>query len=69
MSAVWVYVTVGNQEEAEKISQIIVKERLAACANILGSTTAIYWWEDRVERSPEVAFILKTHTDLLDTVI
>ena len=69
MSAIWIYVTTSDQEEATEIAQILVQQRLVACANVLGSTTAIYWWEGKVERSPEVAFIMKTRADLLDAVI
>ena len=68
MSKIWVYVTAGNQEDATNIAQTLVEERLVACANILGPTTAIYWWEGKVEMSPEVALILKTRSDLLDAV-
>ncbi len=68
MSAVWVYVTASDHEEAAKLGHALVEERLAACANILGSTTAIYWWEGKVESSPEVALIMKTRADLLDVV-
>ena len=69
MSLIWVYVTASDQEEATDIAQILVEERLVACANILGPTTAVYLWEGKVERSPEVAFIMKTRADLLDAVI
>ena len=68
MSAIWVYVTVNDQQEAINISQTLVEERLVACANVLGETTAIYWWEGKVERSSEVALIMKTRADLLDAV-
>ena len=54
MSAIWIYVTTGDQEEATNIAQILVEERLVACANILGSTTAIYLWEGKVVRDPKL---------------
>ena len=68
MSAVWVYVTTSDQEEAENIGQILVEARLAACANVLGPITAIYWWEEKVERSCEASLIIKSRADLLDAV-
>ena len=68
MSAIWVYVTVNDQQEAINISQTLVEERLVACANVLGETTAIYWWEGKVERGSEVALIMKSCADLLDQV-
>ena len=68
MAAVWVYVTASDNEEAEILGRTIVEERLAACANILGRTTAIYWWEGRVESSSEVALVLKTSDDMVASV-
>ena len=68
MAAVWVYVTASDNEEAEMLGRAMVDERLAACANILGRTTAIYWWEGRVESSSEVALVLKTSDDMVASV-
>ncbi|NNJ69795.1 MAG: divalent-cation tolerance protein CutA [Kiritimatiellales bacterium] len=55
-----VYVTAANRAEAERIAVTVVEERLAACANLLGDIESIYWWEGKVCREQEVAFVLKT---------
>lgn len=65
MAAVWVYVTATDAAEAEKLGRAAVEARLAACANVLGATTAIYWWEGQVESAPEAALVLKTREDLM----
>lgn len=68
MSAAFIYVTASDQEEAFHIGQVLVEERLVACVNIFGATTAMYWWEGKVETSPEVALVLKTRAELVDAV-
>jgi len=68
MAAVWVYVTAADQAEAERLGRAAVEARLAACANLLGPTTAVYWWEGKVESGPEVALVLKTRADLVDAL-
>ena len=68
MSAVWVYVTASDAAEAEKLGRAVVEARLAACANILGPTTAIYWWEGQVESGQEVALVLKSRQDLVPAI-
>ena len=68
MSAAFIYVTASDQEEAFHIGQVLVEERLVACVNIFGATTAMYWWEGKVERSSEVALVLKTRVELVDAV-
>lgn len=66
MSAVLIYVTVPSREEARKIADALVGERLAACANILGEMTSVYWWEGAMQEDKEVALILKTEEALVE---
>jgi periplasmic divalent cation tolerance protein len=69
MSQHLVYVTAASNDEARAIAKTIVSERLAACANILGSMESVYWWDGAVQSEPEVNFILKTKTELLEPLI
>ena len=69
MAACSIYLTAANQAEAEKISRTLVEERLAACANVLGPIRSFYWWQGKVQDDAEVAFLLKTRTDLIDCVV
>lgn len=57
---VFVYVTAPNLEEARKLARSAVEERLAACANVLGSIESYYYWEGKFESGTETALILKT---------
>jgi periplasmic divalent cation tolerance protein len=57
---VTVYATFASAEEAERISRMLVEERQAACANILGPIRSIYRWEGKVEEAAEVAALFKT---------
>ena len=59
-SVVWVYVTAGDAEEATEIGRALVRERLAACVNILPGHTAIYRDEGTLREAEEVAFVAKT---------
>jgi periplasmic divalent cation tolerance protein len=68
MENIVVNITCGNMEEAEKISKALVEEKLVACANILGGIKSIFWWEGKVERSPEVAVTMKTVRNNFDKV-
>jgi periplasmic divalent cation tolerance protein len=61
-----VLLTVGSQQEAERIAEALVTEHLAACVNVIGPITSIYHWEGRVERGQELLLIIKTRTALYD---
>jgi periplasmic divalent cation tolerance protein len=55
--------TVSTREEAERIGRVLVEERLAACAQIAGPVTSMYWWKGQVEQSSEWYCHLKTMED------
>ncbi|HYD36895.1 MAG TPA: divalent-cation tolerance protein CutA [Allosphingosinicella sp.] len=66
---VTVYATFGSDEEARRLARVLVEERLAACANILGDCHSIYRWQGEIEESAEVAALFKTRADLAETLI
>jgi periplasmic divalent cation tolerance protein len=66
MAHVVVFVTASSAEEADRIGQSLVHERLAACANLVPAITSSYWWKGRVERAGEALLVLKTRHDLVD---
>jgi periplasmic divalent cation tolerance protein len=66
---VTVYATFASDEEARRIARILVEERLAACANILGSCHSIYRWQGAIEESEEVAALFKTGADRAEALI
>ena len=53
-----VYMTAGSDEEARKIASTLIDSRLAACVNILGPITSVFYW-DGVQHEQEVALIAK----------
>jgi len=68
MAASLLYVTAESKEEAVRIGRELVEKRLAACANVIPSTTAVYWWEGEVQEDGEAVLIVKTRDDLVETV-
>jgi periplasmic divalent cation tolerance protein len=66
---VTVYATFADAAEAQRIARILVEERLAACANILGSCRSIYRWQGTIEESEEVAALFKTTAEGARAVI
>tara|TARA_R110001592_G_scaffold67101_2_gene205958 strand:+ start:513 stop:884 length:372 start_codon:yes stop_codon:yes gene_type:complete len=69
MTAKFIYMTAADLDEARRIAETLVGERLIACANILGAMESVYRWDGRVTRGHEVAVILKTRSDLADAAI
>ena len=63
-----IYVTVETEEEAMRIGNELVKSRLAACVNLIGGMTSLYWWEGKVQQGAEVVLIAKTRAELVDAL-
>uniref|UniRef100_A0A6M2DJ12 Putative cuta1 divalent ion tolerance protein n=1 Tax=Xenopsylla cheopis TaxID=163159 RepID=A0A6M2DJ12_XENCH len=56
------YVTVPSQDVAKNIAKNLVKEKLAACVNIIPNITSIYSWKDNIEEDSELLMMIKTKT-------
>ena len=61
--AVIVFMTAPKREEAERLAEIIINERLAACVQILPEITSFYHWQGKIERDSEVLILAKTTID------
>ena len=55
--------TFPDAETARKISNQLVAEKLAACANILPSVESIYRWKEKIESGGETLVFFKLSED------
>jgi len=53
-----------KRENADMISREMVEKRLAACVQITGPVTSLYWWKDNIEKTEEWLLIIKTRKEL-----
>ena len=58
--ALIVFVTVPSAEDASRIGESLVSEKLAACVNVVPGIESIYRWEGKVTRDAEWLLIIKT---------
>jgi len=63
-----VFVTAKDKREAEKISQLLLEERIIACANIVSPVTSFFHWVGRVEMAEECLVVMKSRRDLFNEV-
>ena len=68
MDAVFAYVTAGSHEEATRLARTIVRERLAACANVLPRMHSVYWWEGEIGEADESVVLFKTRRDRFEAL-
>jgi periplasmic divalent cation tolerance protein len=61
-----VMVTTASKQEAEKIAQRLLKERLIACANIIGPVSSLFYWSGKMEKAEEYLIFMKSRKDLFE---
>jgi periplasmic divalent cation tolerance protein len=64
MSETMTFVTCKDRREASLIARSLVKEKLAACVNVVPGVASIYRWAGKVEEAREVMLIVKSRRSL-----
>lgn len=64
-----VLITAGSQDEADRLADALVAEKLAACVNLVPGITSVYRWEGKVQRDQEWLLVAKSHRDTLDQLV
>jgi periplasmic divalent cation tolerance protein len=59
-----VVTTTEHREDAERIAQALVEERLAACVQVAGPVTSTYRWQGKIENAQEWQCCAKSRRDL-----
>ena len=60
-----VFVTAPDRRTARALAASALRQRLAACVNLLPGVESHYWWKGKLEVGKEILLILKTTQRLL----
>jgi periplasmic divalent cation tolerance protein len=64
-----VFITTSGNEEASKIAELLLKQRKAACVNIVSGVDSSFWWKRNIDSAQESLLIIKTRASVLSKVI
>jgi periplasmic divalent cation tolerance protein len=64
-----VFITAGSEEEAHRIAELLVRERKAACVNIVPRVESVFEWEGKLELARESLLIAKTRASLFPELV
>ena len=67
-AALLLYTTFPDEAVGLEIGESLVRERLAACVNIIPGMRSVYAWNGAVERGSEAVGIIKTREGLREAV-
>ena len=62
-----VLVTAGSEDEAVRLAEVLVQEKLAACVNLM-PVESIYIWEGSLQRDREWQLLIKTNLTRFDAL-
>ena len=60
-----VFVTTSSEEEADKISSLLLEKRTAACVNVIPRIKSRFWWQGKLDSAQESLLIIKTRAALM----
>ena len=64
-----IFVTASNKKEAQKIAAGLIKQKLAACVNIVDKVDSLFFWEGKTQKAKESLLIIKSRKDKMPKVI
>jgi periplasmic divalent cation tolerance protein len=62
-------ITAGSREEAERIADTLVVERLAACVNVIPGVLSVYHWAGKVQHDQEWLLIVKSRSEVVEDLV
>lgn len=60
MEQIVIFITTASIDEAEKISNALVEQKLVACSNVISPIHSIFRWQGEICKEAEVLLILKS---------
>jgi len=57
---VLILVTTGGRDDAERLGEALVVERLAACCSVVPTVHSFYYWDGQLQREHEALLLIKT---------
>jgi len=63
MSALLVLTNLPDRAAAERIADLLIEKKLAACVNILAPCRSVYRWKGAVQHDEEHPMLVKTTTE------
>ena len=67
--AALIWCPLASLEEARRVADILLGERVVACANILPSIESRFLWQGERDNAQEAAVLFKTLPRLVDTAL
>jgi periplasmic divalent cation tolerance protein len=64
-----IFITAAHKKEARLIAQALLKNKLAACVNIIDKIESFFWWQGKIDCAEEALLLVKSKKSKLPKII
>ena len=64
-----ILITIDSREAADRLAEILLGKKLAACVNILPDVSSHFWWKGAPDTEKELLLVIKTRASLVDDIV
>jgi len=64
-----VLVTAKDKKEAQKIAVSLIKQKLAACVNVIDKVDSVFFWAGKIDQVKESLLVIKSKKEKLPQII
>ncbi|MCU0652518.1 MAG: divalent-cation tolerance protein CutA [Candidatus Omnitrophica bacterium] len=64
-----ILVTASSKVEAEKIAKALLKNKCAACVNIITGIKSLFRWQGKIDAAKEILLVIKSKKSKLPKII
>ena len=64
-----ILITARDKKEAHKIAKALLKNKLAACVNIIGGLSSIFRWQGKIDQAKETLLIVKSKKEKFEKIV
>jgi len=69
MEPILIFITAGDDEEGQRITEALLDRKLVACVNRVAGLRSDYWWQGRKEQAEEVLLLAKSRRELWPRIL
>ena len=62
-----IYTTLPSLEKGQEIAELMLQQRLIACATII-PCASMYWWNNEIQKDQEVILLMKSEESRFDVI-
>ncbi len=64
-----IFITASSDDEAQRITKLLLEQRKVACINIVSGVDSRFWWKGKVDSARESLLVIKTRASVFQKVM